>query len=83
MDDDNLTPKLRSVVCCPVCNIFRRRSVHASRNIWSLALFFVLGFVPSVLTHSYAAANFSSDSLAPASDNNPLLTISGKNLSDV
>ncbi|KAI8329816.1 hypothetical protein BC941DRAFT_475994 [Chlamydoabsidia padenii] len=74
---DNLTPKLRCVVCCPVCNIFRRRRVHASRNIRSLALFSVLGFMPSVLTHNHAAADFPSDSPAPASDNNPLLTTSG------
>ncbi|KAI8339430.1 hypothetical protein BC941DRAFT_511795 [Chlamydoabsidia padenii] len=47
MDDDNVTPKLRSIVYCPVCNISR-----------------------------HAAADFSSDSLASASDNNPLLTTS-------
>ncbi|KAI8334354.1 hypothetical protein BC941DRAFT_472935 [Chlamydoabsidia padenii] len=47
------------------------------KNIRSLALFSVLGFVPSVLTHNHAAADFSSDSLAPASDNNSLLTTSG------
>ncbi|KAI8344154.1 hypothetical protein BC941DRAFT_464381 [Chlamydoabsidia padenii] len=36
----------------------------------------MLGFVPSALTHNHAAADFSSDSLVPASDTNPLLTTS-------
>ncbi|KAI8342657.1 hypothetical protein BC941DRAFT_466325 [Chlamydoabsidia padenii] len=74
MDDDKLTAKLQSVVYCPVCNMFWHQSVHASRNILSLALFSVLEFVPSVLTHNLAVADFSSDPLTPASDNNPLLT---------